>query len=211
VLQFAPQSGASTLTALTMNTGWSLDLTSGNPLVIQYGSKAMDPVSAILGELSSAYHGTDGLWSGTGITSSVAEANANLLTLGYVDGDTDVGGPAAMNQIRIVATLSGDANLDGTVGFSDMLAVAQHFGSTGNDWFHGNFTYAANGAVGFSDVLLVAQNFGHVSALGAESVGDSSSIVRAWDQAAAVPEPAVAGGMAISLLLTSARARRRGY
>ena len=75
----------------------------------------------------------------------------------------DQGTPAGTNQIVIENTLAGDANLDGTVNFADLLVVAQNFNHAldthGNpiDWADGDFNY--DGSVNFADLLLVAQNF----------------------------------------------------
>ena len=57
------------------------------------------------------------------------------------------------------ATFAGDANLDGHVGFADLLLLAQHYGKTDNaNWDQGDFNY--DGKVNFADLLLLAQNYG---------------------------------------------------
>jgi len=53
--------------------------------------------------------------------------------------------------------LTGDANGDGSVNFTDLLILAQHFGSTGN-WLQGDFD--GNQMVDFGDLLALAQDYG---------------------------------------------------
>lgn len=56
--------------------------------------------------------------------------------------------------------LPGDLNLDGQVGFNDVLAVAQHYGMTSGAVFAtGDADY--DGDVDFNDLLLVGQNYGY--------------------------------------------------
>jgi hypothetical protein len=55
--------------------------------------------------------------------------------------------------------LAGDANRDRAVGFADLVAVAQHYGTTGDGTYAtGDFDYDGN--IGFSDLVTVAQNYG---------------------------------------------------
>jgi hypothetical protein len=56
--------------------------------------------------------------------------------------------------------LAGDTNHDRKVDFDDLLALAQNYGTLGNDYGHGNVNYSASGGVNFDDLLLVAQNYG---------------------------------------------------
>ena len=55
--------------------------------------------------------------------------------------------------------LAGDANHDRTVGFADLVAVAQNYGATGGATFDkGDFNY--DGRVDFADLVTVAQRYG---------------------------------------------------
>lgn len=56
--------------------------------------------------------------------------------------------------------LAGDMNRNRTVDFSDLLVLAQNYGSTGKRFSEGNLTYDANGVVSFDDLLLLSQNYG---------------------------------------------------
>ena len=61
----------------------------------------------------------------------------------------------------------GDANRDRSVGFSDLVAIAQHYGTTPNTWATGDFNY--DGKVDFADLVVVAQNYGTTLAAPAAS------------------------------------------
>jgi streptogramin lyase len=165
-VQLASNGALSTIGELLVTPSSMLDITN-NTVAINYGSNA-DPSAAIRGYLVSGYNGDT--WTGPGIVSSIAAANPGLYAVGYVDGNTDLGTPAAANQILIKNTIAGDANLDGKVNFADLLAVAQNFNHTldthGNpiDWADGDFNYDGN--VNFSDLLLIAQNFNKQLAAG---------------------------------------------
>jgi len=54
--------------------------------------------------------------------------------------------------------LAGDANHDRAVNFSDLVVVAQHYGSSGRLFSEGDFDY--DSLVGFSDLVTVAQKYG---------------------------------------------------
>jgi hypothetical protein len=58
--------------------------------------------------------------------------------------------------------LAGDVNRDRSVGFSDLLIVAQNYGSSGRTFSTGNVSYDPTGVVGFDDLLIVAQTYGDV-------------------------------------------------
>lgn len=59
-------------------------------------------------------------------------------------------------SVRSRAT-PGDADLDGLVGFADLLTLAQSYGLSGLTWLGGDFT--GDGSAGFDDLLLLAQNY----------------------------------------------------
>src|SRR5207248_7096657 len=87
-------------------------------------------------------------------------------------------------------TLRGDANLDGTVGFADLVTVAQNYGNSSGQasWDAGDFNYDGN--VGFADLVALAQNYGGLLPA-APIPGVSDGPDRGLGEAiAAVPEPA---------------------
>ncbi|MGA2232240.1 MAG: dockerin type I domain-containing protein, partial [Tepidisphaeraceae bacterium] len=211
----APGSGVSQIGSLTIALGGTaqLDITN-NTLAINFSSPSTDPAAMIRLYLQSGYH--NDAWTGSGIVSSIAAGNAGLYAVGYADGNVDAGTPAGTNQILIENTLAGDANLDGTVNFADLLVVAQNFNhlldTHGNtiDWADGDFNY--DGVVNFADLLLVAQNFNKTLSAG-EIEQLPGSFDAAWNLALAdvrgsesenVPEPLssslVAAGAAAMLL-----------
>jgi hypothetical protein len=64
----------------------------------------------------------------------------------------------------------GDTNFDGVVNFTDLLTLAQHYGSTSAEWETGDFT--GDRVVGFGDLLLLAQHYGHTGGAGLSAVPD---------------------------------------
>lgn len=57
--------------------------------------------------------------------------------------------------------LAGDADHDGTVGFNDLVKLAQSYNQVGHSFSEGNFDYSPDGAVDFNDLVLLAQRYGH--------------------------------------------------
>ena len=200
----APQGPASTVASLNINTGSQLNLTN-NILVINYASPAADPVAQVCADLTAAYAAQ---YAGANllITNSTAAASPGKFVLGYTDN-------TATNQLTIEFTLPGDANLDGTVNFNDLLVIAQHFGQSaakGNpvSWTTGDVSF--DNQVNFSDLLIVAQNFGN-SLTKAQSTELPASFLAQYNLAltelaasdastTSVPEPASAGLLAIAAL-----------
>ena len=159
----------------------------------------------MVAELASGYNG--GTWTGTGITSSSAAANPGIFSVGYADGNTDAGSIAGQNQVVVIYTLAGDATLAGSVGFSDLIVVAQHYGQTGFDWAGGNFTYDASGSVGFADLVIMAQNYGDTTSLAWG--GDGGGVLSlAWQSQAAAATPEPMSGLLLASMGMAALGRR---
>lgn len=79
--------------------------------------------------------------------------------LGYADSADNIVPNLSANTVLVTYALSGDANLDKTVAFADLVAVAQHYGlATNANWDQGDFNQ--DGAVNFADLVAVAQNYG---------------------------------------------------
>jgi len=95
----------------------------------------------------------------------------------------------------------GDANLDGTVDFLDLSALAGAFGTTeGGAWIEGDFT--GDGAIDFLDLSALAGNFGNSASLAA----DLEAAGLGEFTASLVPEP---GSLALLGLGGLALLRRR--
>jgi hypothetical protein len=147
-----------TVTSLDLAAGaGTLDLTN-NALIIDYAGPS--PIDAIQPLLKTGFNG--GAWNGTGLTSTLA--NASTFALGYAEA-ADVaptgqfaGQPVDPTALLVRFTHYGDANLDGTVNFSDLLALARHFNApTPTTWSQGDFDYDT--ATRFPDLLRLARNY----------------------------------------------------
>ena len=115
--------------------------------------------------------------------------NASNQIVGY--GLDPQGGGQAFPLTRVIP---GDANYDGSVGFDDLLVLAQHYGATAATFDQGDFN--ADGKVGFDDLLLLAQNYGSGSSATGEFAG------------APVPEPVALNATAIALIMLLSHRRR---
>jgi hypothetical protein len=158
-------------------------------------SEAVDPTSI-----------RDAIVAGS-ITSSLLTSSAGI---GYATDAqaaiSSVGGVAIPGGSVIARlTLLGDTDLDRTVGFSDLLSLAQSYGSSsGVFWANGDFDH--NSSVDFNDLLALAQNYN--GALMQASVNGASAQFSA-DFAlvrSVVPEPVLASTL---LLAGAAMLRRR--
>ena len=81
------------------------------------------------------------------------------------------------------ALLDGDATIDGTVNFADLLVLSQNYNQSVDRWSKGDFNF--DGTVNFGDLLSLSQNYNQ----SAPSAG-----------ASAVPEPSVLGLAAVASL-----------
>jgi hypothetical protein len=64
--------------------------------------------------------------------------------------------------VKLSYRVVGDINGDGTVGFADLLTLAQNYNGTGKDWSKGDLNY--DGTVGFADLLSLAQHYNQTAA-----------------------------------------------
>jgi hypothetical protein len=160
--------------------------------------------------------GGGGDWTGAGITSSDAAADSSK-GVGYAL-SSDLFGPTGgdfmgtvVDGSSVVAryTLLGDATLDGTVDFNDLVKLAQNYNSPvpagESSWYHGDFNY--DDTTDFNDLVKLAQNYnGSLPTSLASPSGAvfNDDLARAF---ASVPEPSMLGLLGCILL---ARRRRRG-
>jgi hypothetical protein len=148
-------------------------LQPGAEMFITYGAAAA-PLNTIRGYVG-----------GFRISSTVLSSDPRL-GIGYVDfPDPQFG------SMTIKLTLKGDADLNSSVNFNDLVALARNFNQANRFWQQGDFDY--NGMVNFNDLVALARNFnqtlnaGQIEALNGAGGGN---FVEEWNRAlASVPEP----------------------
>jgi fibronectin-binding autotransporter adhesin len=176
-LQFGANAGNNVLT----NAG-GLDV-KGGKAVLAYdagGSAALQATLVPLLQTAAASNFATGQVRSTTSTSS--------RTLGWKDDGA--------SAISLVPTLFGDATLDLTVNFDDLLKLAANYNASGKVWADGDFNY--DGTVNFDDLLKLAANYNQT--LSGSFAGD-------WALAqSAVPEPT---SLAVVAAFAGAALRRR--
>jgi len=119
----------------------------------------------------------------TGITGTtftdtgLTRGTAYYYVITAVDGSPGVQGggeSARSSEASASPYMTGDLNNDGSVNFTDLLALAQNYGRTsGATWAQGDLN--GDGSVGFADLLLLAQNYGTTSAAHPPAAADAST------------------------------------
>jgi hypothetical protein len=149
-----------------------------------------------------------GTIAGTSISSSgMALTESGDLYFTYsIDKDGD---PLTIEQTGIAFAdrrLLGDADGNDSVGFEDLLTLAQNYNqSTGQSYNTGDFTQ--DGTVNFTDLLVLAQNYGSTALIDLpSSVSDDFSADWALARSI-VPEPTSA--LLVGALVSAATTRRR--
>ena len=151
--------------AITVDASSSLDLANGG-LVVDYTGAS--PLPGLLTALTAGY--AAGAWTGTGIRSSSAAADAaRAHALGVAEASDALGlsGTATTaflgrtvdaTSVLVRYTLYGDADLNGKVDFNDFLRLQSNFGTAAAGFAKGNFNY--DSTTDFNDFLLLQSNFG---------------------------------------------------
>ena len=127
----------------------------------------------------------DGKFSANEIDALMAAQELGVFTSCHYDVDQN----GTVNSLDVEAFLAspqilvGDADLDGSVGFSDFLTMSKNFATSASGWANGDFD--GDGQVAFGDFLNLSGNFG-------------KTIVAAWQsnaisRASPVPEPQPSG------------------
>jgi len=170
------------LSSLEISTGGSVFVTpgAGNVLidttvtlingVLDLGNnRLIDRASAIVGyyndRLRNGYNA--GAWNGLGSPAIVAPFAGTTLArdglgvaIASAVGATTFGGVGVSgDDILVGFTLDGDANLDRTVNFNDLVALAANYNTSGKLWYQGNFNYGVTGMVDFNDLVPLAVNY----------------------------------------------------
>jgi hypothetical protein len=218
--------GTQTASPLSL-TGGTLDLTT-NGVAVDYaatdaaGDGAM--VASVRGQIIAGF-GANKDWLGSnGITSANAAADKSAKAIGYAlatevlpfanGATTDTFMGSTVDKSTAVAryTLAGDATLDGTVDFNDLVKLAQNYNTTVSDvtqswWNKGDFTY--DGITDFNDLVKLAQNYNTSlpsAPIPGASIGFEADLARAF---ASVPEPGTLSVLAIGALALLGRRRGR--
>ena len=191
---FTPGGGKTlTLESLSIDasSGSRLDLADGS-VTINYSGAS--PAPSIQSLLKSGYH--NGKWDGPGIGTSLGDAPQ--FGVGWTDD--------ANGTLQLKFTRYGDANLDGAVGFDDLIAVARHYGQSTATWAEGDFNY--DGTVGFDDLVLLARNYGQPLTAAELARFDPSFRAQVEQAFAEAPEPELVGALPLFALMLHIRRKR---
>lgn len=162
-------------------------------VAIDYPAGAPSPIDTIEAQIITGYSG--GTWTGPGIRSALAAANAGFgIGIGEIAdiaaGTTSFDGfPVDDSTVIFRFTLLGDADLDKTVDIDDFGRLASRFNRTGARWSDGDFNY--DRTIDMTDFALLAANFNR----------NTSPLAL---RPTSIPEP----GWSIGLLVAGHRRRR---
>ena len=140
-LRLASGTGTSQQSGLVVVSGSTLDVTS-NSFDVHYAGGS-DPFSTIRGYII-----------GGQVTSSLDNSSH---AVGYADGADGIVSGLASGDILLRWTFKGDATLDGTVNFADLVKLAQNYNKSGTTWDTGDFE--GTGTTNFADLVDLAQNY----------------------------------------------------
>jgi hypothetical protein len=204
--------GVSSIQGLSITGTGVLEL-NNNDLAIYEGAAL---AATVRGYLLSGRAG--GTWTGVGIRSAAAAADAQLRTaLGYATGAQLFGASNGSisghgltpNGFIVKYTWYGDATLDGKVDLDDYARIDRGYAMGLSTWVDGDFDY--NGIIDAADYLLIDRVFGHQSGLLSPDLLATRQAQFGADYVsqliAAVPEPAALG--VIGLIGAALTTRRR--
>ena len=192
------------VTSAASLTGGTLDV--GNGDVIVHGGS----LAALSAAAATGYAG--GTFRGTGLTSTVAAADAKHATgVAVVQNaagngtlfDTFDGQPVTATDVLVRYTYFGDTNLDGTVTAADYTRLDVGYVNRLTGWANGDFNY--DGTVDGSDYALIDNAFNQQStALASNAIAASATVTTG------VPEPAAVAGLIVAAGVGLGRRRRDG-
>ncbi len=175
------------LAGLTLNGSTTAAITPGQSVVLDLGSLAIAAGATLdMGDGAAIVRGGDlnalsalattginsagsSLWTGTGITSSLAAAEANSLHGVGVVSNTLSGSSlytsfhgitVSGSDVLIAYTLFGDADLSGTVDDTDYFLANSGLANNQSGWVHGDFDYS--GIIDDTDFFLLNTGFSGV-------------------------------------------------
>jgi T5SS/PEP-CTERM-associated repeat protein len=146
---------ALTLPGTTNNWSALFDITN-NKVIIDAPTNHAATLATLQNQI------TFGQSNPTGIKSSTLDANHVLVLTdnALANLNTFAGQPVTTDSILVFSALLGDANVDGTVNFSDFVILSQNFGNPGT-WHKANFNSSAT--IDFNDFVILSQHFGQTS------------------------------------------------
>jgi fibronectin type 3 domain-containing protein len=132
----------------------------GNQVTLSWNTVAGATGYNVFRSTSPGGEGATPLASAIAGTNFIDTTAAGGTTYYYVVRAMNGGGQGPLSsETSAYSHIPGDANDDLSVGFADLVSVAQHYGLTaGATWAMGDLT--GDGAVGFADLVIVAQNYG---------------------------------------------------
>jgi hypothetical protein len=185
---------------IDLHDSGTLDL-ADNKLVVRGGD-----VAAISALLQSGLNG--GGWDGSGITTSMSDAQTSLATIGIATGEqtghaggTFGGVSVAATDVLVMYTYAGDANLDGTINPDDYANISFNDPNPGaSGYYNGDFNY--DGEINADDFALIDFNFNAQGAPFGFAADGSMAVT-------AVPEVSGVALSFVSFLSAFCRRRRR--
>ena len=133
-------------------TGAGANILAGSVLFDYTGSS---PAPTIQSDLTTGYNGGVSPWTTGQFQTSGTTLAGTPVTLGWIDNGSNV---------TVAATIAGDTNCDGSVGFSDLNTLIGNYGS-GTTWSEGDFRYTST--TGFADLNALIGNYGQTGPVGA--------------------------------------------
>jgi T5SS/PEP-CTERM-associated repeat protein/autotransporter-associated beta strand protein len=213
------------LTIAGSASGWKgvVDL-SNNDLIVHSGASGEAVAATIASQVASG-RGTNGAWTGTGITSSAAAASPSNMALAVVLNDTDQTGslsgtPLVVSgsmfnsglstfdgqtvndgDVLVKYTYYGDALLNGSVSAGDYIQIDNGLEKDLTGWYNGDFNY--DGIINGDDYTLIDNAY---NSQGIISV--TSPVSAPTEMIAVVPEPGSLGPLAAAAAGFIARRRK---
>ena len=205
-LTLTPSATSATRTALAVP---SLSITGGGRFDLGNGDLIVSSATpdATLADLTAAAATgfAGGAWTGPGLDSATAGADANHLTaVGVIRNASDAAGttpiytafdgqPATAADVLARLTYYGDANLDGRVDAADYSRLDAGFLLRLTGWLNGDFNY--DGVVDASDYTLADNAFNRQTG----GIATPAARVAAARPTSAVPEPGGLTAVAVAL------------